>query len=115
MITAEQIMALKNIENILSEMEATRPNVEPFEIKRDPVLRNIVSENDEKEFVKGISEPKILTLTRALKPLTLDVAELSRRISDTDDGANKIYGENDEEASGDEYFGDSASVEDDGF
>jgi hypothetical protein len=89
-ITPEQTMVLRSVANILIQLEGTIPKAQPIEIKRAPVLQMILANVEEQEQVRSVEPEKILRLTRAERPVTFNVASLTR-INANDEGARPGY------------------------
>jgi|SRR5579885_810091 len=77
-ITPEQTMALRTITGILLNLEKSTPKVVPIKIEKPIDLNNFLTKVETEEKVKNVEPENILKLTRAERPISFDVAVLTR-------------------------------------
>jgi hypothetical protein len=102
---------LRSVGNILKDIGQNLPKAHPIEIKRPAILQNILADVQESEMVSRVEPEKILKLTRAERPVTFDVATLTR-INSNDEGTRLGYEMGKEDETRDDAGGMSEGEED---
>ncbi len=77
-ITPEQTESLRTLAGILNEIKDSSPKAVAIKLERRPVLQDILLNVQAEERVNKVEPEKIYKLTRAERPITFDVASLTR-------------------------------------